>query len=206
MKKEHNIDNIHVVTARESVRLRPQHYFDTCFEEKKLDSLVFESLCHAFDEYYDGKCDQISLTIWKDAFKVRYNAGMPLGEAKAHRLPFPVEIMTQIFACSNLKKHLSVGEEYCHIGVSQINFGSESIELTTVSENQKGVFTFKQGEHESTKMEDFEENESWTEIHVHPSKELFGNLEITFDGVTEKMKEIEQKLTGLKFDLISHIK
>jgi DNA gyrase/topoisomerase IV subunit B len=204
MDKEFNENNIRTLTALEAVRSRPALYFKPCFEEETLDILIFEGLCHAFDEYFDGNCDEIDLTIWKNSFKVRYNAGMPLGK-KHDDLYYPESIMTRIYTCSNLKKHLAVGEEFCRVGISQINFGSESVQLTTVSDNQKGIFIFKNGETESIKVEAFDSEESWTELHIHPSKELFMNLEITSKGVQTKIKELESKLTGLKFNLINNI-
>lgn len=201
MDKEFSADKIQVISALESVRLRPKLYFESCFKSNTLDSLVFEALCHAFDEHFEGNCDEIKLTIWKDSFNVHYNAGMPLDKMKNHNSPYPVLIMTELFACSNLKKHLAVGEEYCQVGMSQINFGSESVILTTFSENKKGTFMFKEGKIESSNIESFESQSSSTEIHIRPSKELFGKLEITAKGVQDKMKKLEGKLTGIKFTL-----
>ena len=63
MSEEFDKNNIQALEARVHVRLRPTMYFEKCFEEKSLDSLPFEVLCHAFDEYYDGNCKKITLTF-----------------------------------------------------------------------------------------------------------------------------------------------
>jgi DNA gyrase/topoisomerase IV subunit B len=54
MKKEYNEDEIRTVDWAEHVRLRPQMYFNACFEEGTLDALPIEMACHAIDEYLDG--------------------------------------------------------------------------------------------------------------------------------------------------------
>ncbi len=51
--------------------------------------------------------------------------------------------MTKIGACSNEKKHLEAGNEFCRIGMAAINAASEKCELVTICNKQKGHFTFE---------------------------------------------------------------
>jgi len=205
MKKKYTKDDIQALEAGEHVRMRPKMYFEKCFSENSLDSLPFEVLCHAFDEYFDGNCNEIELTIWKNSFSLKYNAGMPLS-VRYEDLTSSEIIMTKIGACSNLKKHLAVGQEFCSLGMAIINFASEKCKLTTVWQNQKGTFEFEKGKVKVKNIESFESKNSWTEIIVEPNKSLFENLEFTSKRIKEKANEINKRLTDLNLVIIDKIK
>lgn len=146
MHKKYIEDDIQSLSVSDAVRLRPQLYFQKCFEENTLDSLPFEVACHAFDEYYDGNCNSLKIKLSENAFSIHYNAGMSL-EYGVHDKPLAELIMTQIFACRNEKKHLAVGDEFCNLGIATINYAAEVCELTTISKNTKGVFLLKKEKH-----------------------------------------------------------
>lgn len=196
MKKKYTVDDIRALEAGEHIRMRPKLYFKKCFTENSLDLLPFEVLCHAFDEYFDGKCNEIRLTVWKHFFSIRYNAGMPLS-IKYDNLSTAEIIMTKIGTCSNLKKHLAVGQEFCELGMATINFASENSKLTTIWNHQKGIFEFENGETKTKSIESFESTNSWTEIFVSPNKSLFENLHFTSKGIEEKATEIKKRLKDL---------
>lgn len=206
MKKKYTEDDIQALEAGEHVRMRPKMYFEKCFSENSLDSLPFEVLCHAFDEYFDGNCNEIKLTIWKNSFSIKYNAGISLATVKNENLTNAEIIMTKIGACSNFKKHLAVGQEFCSLGMATINFASEKCKLTTVWQNLKGTFEFENGKLKTKSIESFESKNSWTEIIVKPNKSLFENLEFTTKGIKEKADEINKRLTDLNLVIIDKIK
>lgn len=205
MKKKYTAEDIRTLEAGEHIRMRPKLYFEKCFTENSLDCLPFEVLCHAFDEYFDGNCNEIKLTVWKQSFSIRYNIGMPLS-IKYGDLSTAEIIMTKIGTCSNLKKHLAVGKEFCELGMATINFASENSKVTTVWNNQKGVFEFENGETIAKKIEPFQSESSWTEIFVQPNKSLFENLHFTSKGIQEKATEIRKRLKDLNFLIEDNIK
>lgn len=198
MSKKYTSEDIQALSGRDHVRMRPQLYFKKCFEENSLDSLPFEVLCHAFDEYYDGNCKEIKLTFWNDSFEIEYDVGMPLKNMKNNDCTYAEVIMTQVMACSNLKKHLAVGEEFCGLGMATINFASETCELATVWNNQSGTFLFKDGEIVSKKIAPFQSDKSWTKIKVKPLKTIFGELKFTSNGIKTKANEIAARLSDLQ--------
>ncbi|MBF02571.1 MAG: hypothetical protein CMP76_04665 [Flavobacterium sp.] len=198
MKRKYTEDSIQALEAGEHIRMRPKMYFEKCFSENLLDSLPFEVLCHAFDEYFDGNCKEIKLTVWEKSFSIIYNVGIPLSTT-IEKLTKAEIIMTKIGACSNLKKHLTVGQEFCSLGMATINFASENCKLTTVWNDQKGTFEFKDGETISRNIEQFKSEASWTEIYVHPNKLLFETLHFTSKGIEEKATEIRKRLKNLSF-------
>lgn len=200
MSEKYTVDNIKAVSAGEHIRLRPRLYFEKCFTENSLDILPFEVLCHAFDEYLDGNCNEIKITVHKDSFLVSYNVGMSL-ESKHDDLTSAEIIMTRISACSNQKKHLEVGEEFCHLGMATINLAAEQCQLTTIWNQKKGVYTFENGETKSKHIESVEEENNGTGIFVKPNPAIFENLTFTLKGIKEKAAKINEKLTDLKIEI-----
>lgn len=198
MKKKYSEDDIQAISAGEQIRMRPRMYFEKCFSENTLDSLPFEVLCHAFDEYFDGSCTEIKLTVRNNSFSIFYNVGMPLSVTHED-LTKAETIMTKIGACSNLKKHLAVGQEFCSLGMATINFASENCKVTTVWNNQKGTFEFRDGETTFRNIEPYPSETSWTEVVIQPNKLLFGQLCFTEKGIEKKAAEIRTRLKKLTF-------
>ena len=205
MKKKYTADDIKALDAGEHVRARPKMYFKKCFLENSLDSLPFEGLCHAFDEYFDGNCNKIELTVWENSFSIKYNTGMSLSIIELENISYAEIIMTKIGACSNLKKHLAVGQEFCDLGMATINFASEKCKLTTQWENKRGIFEFEDGTTKTKSIEPFESRNSWTEIFVLPNKSLFENLRFTSKGIKKKTVEINNRLAELNIIIIDKI-
>lgn len=198
MEMEYTEDSIKSISPGEHVRLRPNMYFG-CFEENSLDSLAFEIACHAFDEYFDGKCTELRLSVWRNACKIWYNAGMSLQPMQYENITHLEAIMTVFFTCSNLKKHLAVGQKHCNTGIAAINFGSEKCHVTTHWKGKKGIFTFEHGETVSRNIEACARKLTWTEIHIQPNPAVFGDLQFSSQGIAERVQEIREELKNLNF-------
>lgn len=199
MKKKYTEDDIQALDVGEYIRMRPKMYFEKCFLENSLDSIPFEVLCHAFDEYFEGNCNEIELTVWMNSFSIKYNSGISLEIVKHEKISKAEIIMTKIGSCSNLKKHLAVGQEFCGLGMATINFASENCKLTTVCNNLKGTFEFQNGLTIMKNIESYQREDSWTEIFIQPNKLLFDNLHFTSKGIEVKATEIRKRLKGLNF-------
>lgn len=108
--------------------------------------------------------------------------------------------MSQIRACSNQKKHLSVGHDFCGIGMAVINFASSYFEFSTIHNGKKGDFTFEEGNltAKEIKASPLEDN---TILTFKPNKKLFNNLEFTSTGIQKKIEEIVKKFPKLIFTL-----
>lgn len=77
-EKKYTESSIKSLDWKEHIWLRPVMYFEKCFEEHNLNSIALEILCPAIDEYFDGNCSEIRLSIKENAVQIEYNAGMEL--------------------------------------------------------------------------------------------------------------------------------
>jgi DNA gyrase/topoisomerase IV subunit B len=204
MQKQYNDEDIQALTAGEAVRARPQLYFQKCFQEASLDSLPFEALCHAFDEYFDNACSQINITVNNGAFTVWYNAGISL-DLRDNGLSKAELMMTQLFTCKNEKKHPAVGHAFCSVGMATINFAAERCELTTVCNGKKGHFIFENGATVSATIHTAADERAFTEIFMQPAKLLFPNLRFTAKGIEEKARQICDRLKGLEIIIVNNL-
>lgn len=202
MDEKNNYNEIQALTAREHVRLRPHLYFQKCFDEKTLDYLPLETACHAIDEVFDQKCDTIKFLLFKDYYVLKYNVGMSL--EKSHGCYRAEKIMTAQFACRNEKKHLSVGEEFCELGIATINHVSEYCELTTVSNGQKGFFHFKEGELIYFDILPNDSEKDYTEIILKPDPEIFPDLKLTAKGIKAKTDHLQERFSDVKIIFENH--
>ena len=206
VEKGYTEDNIQTLDGMRHVRMRPQMYFDRCFKEQTLNALIFESLCHALDEYYDNLCSNIQVELYETAFKVSYKSGMSLQLLKHQDFTKAEAIMTKIMACSNMKKHLHVGHHYCNIGMAAINAASEVCNLKTVSNHKKGIFVFEKGKTVSKLLIDDIQEENSTELYFKLDKTIFKELKFTYDGIKTEIENIQSDFKGLDFKLLNHIK
>lgn len=199
MEPQYDETSITTLSPSEHVRMRPTMYF-SCFEEGSLDMLPIEVMCHAIDEYFDGKCAKIRILMGEDSFELSYDAGMPL---RRHGDICAAEgMMTQIMTCHNVKKHLHVGEKHCQTGMAIINFATERSTLSTVCDGERGEFTFEKGITISRSIEPAPGEPDSTVIFMKLDPVIFGDLRMTYEGVCEHARKIEAELPGLEIEVV----
>ncbi len=191
-------EDITALSFGEHVRLRPQLYFQNCFEKQNINDLIFESLCHAFDEFLEGNCKNIHITLHQNnSFTIKYDAGLSLEKLKQENLTHAEVIMTQLRACSNHKKHLSVGDEFCEIGMATINMISNQCILSTIHKNIKGEFLFRDGETISKTLTFTTALYERTIITFVPNKKIFNNLGFSIERILESKNKIKERFPNL---------
>ncbi|WP_326983699.1 hypothetical protein VUJ46_03915 [Chryseobacterium sp. MYb264] len=198
-EKKYTASSIQTLEGMEHVRLRPQLYFEDCFKENNLNSLVFGSLCHAIDECFDNNCDEIFVYASGNSLKIKYNAGMSL--ENFWDLTKAECIMTKIGACSNEKKHLEVGDEFCRVGMATINAVSDKCELETSWKKQRGHFIFEKGKTVFKETSTTDISEECTMISFEINKEIFGNSVFELNDLQLKINSLKEKLPNLKIEL-----
>jgi DNA gyrase/topoisomerase IV subunit B len=135
-------DEIKVYTLMEAVRLRPKlHLKDIQIP----DELILATLCHAIDEVLDGKCNWIKIEIDREIVNIEYDTGMSLYKTPSGRTAADL-MMTVLYACHNMKKHLEVGAKYCQTGLAIVNAYCDRFEIETISHDKIGTQVYIQGE------------------------------------------------------------
>lgn len=195
-EKKYTESDIRSLDGMEHVRFRPKLYFEDCFKENNLNSLVFECLCHAIDEYFDDNCNEIIINADGNSLNIKYNAGMSL--EKSWELTKAECIMTKIGACSNEKKHLEVGDEFCRVGMTAINAVSEKCELITIYNNRKAQFIFEKGYTVFKEIVETEIIEESTTINFEISKEIFEDFVFELNDLQLKINSLKEKLPNLE--------
>ncbi len=194
--KDYDEDDIRALSLREAVKMRPDVHFNECFEQGSLNRLPFEFLCHALDEYFDGRQVKIAITLEGSSFLIRYNCGIslqetPWGMTKAE------SIMMHLMVCRNGKKHLAVGEKYCRIGIAVLNNASSWCVLETASDGKLGKFRFEEGKTVSREIVPYD-GEEFTTLEVLPDPGIFNGLTLDPEGLKALAKELKAELKGLE--------
>lgn len=197
--KKYIESEIKTLDWKEHVWLRPALYFEKCFEEKNLNSIVLEVFCPAIDEHFDNNCSEIKVGINKNLVQIKYNSGMELRETYENTVA--ENFMTKLMTCKNEKKHLEVGEEFCLLGIATINAVAEKCELNTIWNRQKGHFIFEKGNTIFKEIYNTDILENSTEISFEMSKEIFGELTFEFDDLQLKLNSLRERLPNLKLEL-----
>lgn len=174
-------------------------YFQECFDLKNLNVLVLDALCHAVDEYFDHNCNEISIGIDKNLMVIEYDAGMSL--EISHGLTRAECIMTKIGACSNEKKHLEVGAEFCHLGMATINAVTDRCEVNTICDQQSGHLVFEKGYTVLTEVTPGENAKDFTKISFEMSRDIFGDSIFEINDLQARINLLKEKLPNLKLEL-----
>jgi DNA gyrase/topoisomerase IV subunit B len=136
-------NDIKVMTGLEGIRLRPRMYIKDFEQEDTCDRLVFETLCHAIDEFVDGHCRYLDILVLPSEVTISYDAGVSL--EKIHGETHAETILTALFACSHTKKHSEIGQTYCGIGMVVVNALSKEFQFKTIWNGLKGEVTYQKG-------------------------------------------------------------
>lgn len=197
--KKYIESEIKTLDWKEHVWLRPALYFEKCFKENNLNSIVLEVFCPAIDEHFDNNCSEIKVGINNNLLQIEYNSGMELRESYGNIVA--ENFMTKLMTCKNEKKHLEVGKEFCLLGIATINAVAEKCELETISDKQKGHFIFEKGNTIFKEISNTDILQDSTKISFQMSKEIFGELIFEFDDLQLKLNSLREKLPNLKLEL-----
>ncbi|MCH2193398.1 hypothetical protein [Kordia sp.] len=185
------------------IRLRPQWYFKTLFEEKTLDSLPLEMIQYTIDH----GSTKITVNLYVDSFSVEFNSSMSL-EVYHDYLGDITQAEAVLVKTTNFPELWKEGvleSGLCgSVGLIRINATSEWCSLLTYSNGEKGVFSFKEGKTETRTICGSDEQKNYTKLTVKPAPTIFPNLTISPTTLQKKIDEIHKKLHKTAIQL--HIK
>ena len=137
---------IFALEGLEAVRQRPSLYLGNLGDPSLPARLLAQAMCHAVDEAVGGRKVNLSLdgTTAHQA-RVSYDAGMPLDIDPATRSYVALVFLVLQAGCSNRKKHIDVGSNFCELGLAVLNGCCAFVRLEVSHAGRAASFVFSRG-------------------------------------------------------------
>ncbi|WP_345304006.1 hypothetical protein [Lysobacter hankyongensis] len=194
--------NIEVLRGLEAVRRRPTMYVGDLSDRELPVRLLMQALCHAADSAVDGECTCVAIRVDGAHVDIDYDAGMPLDPAAPNGDQVALVFLSALAGCHNRKRHLSVGDELCEIGLAVLNAFCASLRVETIYRGWAAVYRFEKGKQigDAPIVESSERDR--TSISFHLDNEILG-ANILFDraGLNRSIDRVRQLLPELLIDI-----
>ena len=197
MKPDSNIPkydatNIQVLEGIEAVRKRPAMYIgDT--STRGLHHLVEEVIDNSIDEAGAGFCDKIKVVIYSDnSISVEDNGrGIPVDIHKTQKKPAVEVVLTTLHAGGKFDHRVYKVSGGLHgVGVSVVNALSEWLEVEVKRDNKIYHQKYQKGVPLTSLKVIGKAKRTGTKITFKPDKEIFSNIEFSFDYLCQRLREL----------------
>ena len=194
LDKEYNGNEIKVLKGLEPVRLRPGMYVGST-SKAGLNHLVYEIVDNSIDEYINGYCDSIKVSILKDdVIEVIDNGrGIPVDIHPTEGKSTLEVVMTVLHAGGKFDKRAYKVSGGLHgVGASVVNALSEFMEVTVYTGSDVYYQKYQRGiPVEPVKIID-QSMLTGTKVRFKPDYQIFedGDIEVESYTIENRLKEI----------------
>jgi DNA gyrase subunit B len=201
---EYNAEQIQVLKGLEAVRRRPAMYIGD-ISVRGLHHLVYEVVDNSIDEVLAGYCKKINVSINNDGSVtvIDDGRGIPVDIHPTEKRPALEVVMTILHAGGKFdKKSYKVSGGLHGVGVSVVNALSEWCEV----EVSRGGKVYYQKYERGVPFADMEvigsRKTAGTKTTFLPDKEIFKKTEISFEIISERMRELAFLNANLEINVV----
>ena len=189
---KYDATTIQILGGIEAVRKRPAMYIgDTTI--RGLHHLVYEVVDNSIDEASAGFCDKIKVVIHPDnSVSVEDNGrGIPVDMHKTAKKSALEVVLTTLHAGGKFDNRVYKVSGGLHgVGVSVVNALSEWLEAEVKRENKIYHQRFERGQTKTELKVIGKAKTTGTKITFKPDKEIFKNIEFSFDILANRLREL----------------
>ena len=196
--------DIQVLEGLEAVRKRPGMYIgDTT--GRGLHHLIYEIVANSVDEALAGRCDSIRVAVLPDqSIRVEDNGiGIPVGIHPTAGIPTVEVVHTMLHAGGKFGGDAYGVSGGLHgVGASVVNALSEWMEVTVNRNGQSHFIRFERGETVTPLTITGDTDKTGTVTVFKPDYEIFSDLDVDFDLMTTRYREMAFLNRGVSITLI----
>jgi DNA gyrase subunit B len=194
---------ITVLEGLEPVRKRPSMYIGNVAAEG-LHHLIYEVVDNSIDEALAGYCDHIRVQIHLDGtITVEDNGrGIPVDFHEKEGLPAVEVVMTKLHAGGKFDNSAYKVSGGLHgVGVSVVNALSEYLEVEIRRDRTVYFQRYERGKPQGELKVTGETRRQGTRITFKPDPLIFPDTEISFDILSQRLRELAFLNSGVRIDL-----
>ena len=200
METSYSADSIKVLDGLEAVRKRPAMYIGSTSKDG-LHHLVYEVVDNSVDEASAEYCDVIQVKIRVDnSVTVEDNGrGIPVDMHKTEHVSAAEVVMTKLHAGGKFNNDSYKISGGLHgVGVSVVNALSEYLELEVRRDGTVYRQSYKRGVPTQPLAEVGKTKRRGTKITFLPDREIFEDIDFSFDVLSNRLRELAFLNPGLK--------
>lgn len=203
--KEQNYSesSIKVLEGLQAVRQRPGMYVGST-GVRGLHHLVYEVVDNSIDEAMAGYCSEIRITLHADgSITVEDDGrGIPVGIHPTAKIPTVQVVLTVLHAGGKFDSNSYKTSGGLHgVGVSVVNALSETLSVTVKRDG--GIYhqKYDRGKPSTPFEKTGDSSETGTKITFKPDGLIFETLELSFDTLARRFRELAYLNSGVKIIL-----
>lgn len=214
MAKDYSVSDIKIMEGLEAVRMRPGMYIGST-GVRGLHHILWEIVDNAVDEAANGYADQVRVTLHKNhAVTVEDNGrGIPVGIHEKLGVSGVEVVFTQLHAGGKFDNDSYGYSGGLHgVGASVVNALSEYLEVEVYTGGKVYAQTFRSYEdsqgkiHSGQPMTPLQEQgrtrKRGSKITFLPDKRVFETLDMQFEAIAKRMRELAYLNRGVTFTLV----